>query len=74
VILRIHVTAQAPRNWIAERFMKFEDEEGKPFPGLYERWRRRKEVSVDIWPTFFHPRELHEQNIKRLDRFIRALV
>ena len=68
------VRALKPKNWIAERFMKFEADEGKPFPGLYERWRRRKEVPVDIWPTLFHPRELHEENIQRMNKFIRALL
>ena len=63
-----------PRNWIADGFLKFEKEEGKPFPGLHERWERRHEVPVDIWPTLFHPLELHEKNLQRMDRFMRAVL
>ncbi len=63
-----------PKNWIAERYMNFEVKEQKAFPGLYERWKNRYEIPVDIWPTLFHPRELHEDNIKRLNKFIRILL
>ena len=68
------VKSLRPKNWIVDRFMKFEADEGKPFPGLHERWKTRKEVSLDIWPTFFHPRELHEQNIRRMHKFIYSLL
>ncbi len=52
----------------------FEADHSQPFPSLYERWRRRKEVPVDIWPTLFHPRELQPRVRDRLDMFIRTLV
>ena len=63
-----------PQTWISFRFGQFEQDYQKPFPGLFERWRRRNETAVDIWPTFFHPRELHDSNLKRLGSFIRTLL
>ena len=70
----VPVAELEPRNWIAEGFLRFEKEVGKPFPGLRERWEMRREVPVDIWPTLFHPMELHEKNLQRMESFIRAVL
>jgi hypothetical protein len=63
-----------PDTWMSQCYRTFELEQGKPFPGLYYRWLKRAETPVDIWPTFFHPGELHELTLQRIDRFIRTLL
>jgi peptidoglycan/xylan/chitin deacetylase (PgdA/CDA1 family) len=63
-----------PVNWIAKRYYAFEKDFGRPFPGLYERWRMRNEAGVDIWPTFFQPGELHPVTMKRIEKFIRTVL
>jgi len=63
-----------PKNWMVGRFLRFEKEQGKPFPGLFTRWESRAEVDVDIWPTLFHPRELDAINIQMIGKFIRSLL
>lgn len=63
-----------PQNWISKRFLRFEQDHHKPSAGLRERWLTRSEIPIDIWPTLFHPRELHAKNQKRLETFIRTLL
>jgi hypothetical protein len=62
-----------PRNWIAERYLAYEQDTGRPFPGLGQRWESRGEVDVDIWPTFFHPFEMTRNRLARTETLLREV-
>ena len=70
------VTAEklTPRNWIAERYLAYEHDTGRPFPSLRQRWETRGEVDVDIWPTFFHPYEMNRDRLTRTEKLLRELA
>ena len=64
----------APRNWIADRYLTYEEETGQVFPGLRQRWEARGQVGIDIWPTFFHPFEMNEDRLRRTEVLLRELA
>ncbi len=62
-----------PVNSIAELYLSYQHDTGRPFPGLRQRWESRNEVKVDIWPTFFHPFEMNEERLKRTEKLLLEL-
>jgi len=72
--LTVRASQLVPRNWIANAYLAYEEDTGRPFPSLRQRWESREEVEVDIWPTFFHPFEMNEDRLVRTSNLLREIA